>query len=127
MVRCEDCRHYSRYYCRELCIMVDPLKRACIQQGKKRMKLSFSKEGTDLIRAVLPQPLLLEYDPEKTSKVNAWLSIFNGFENVWKYFDYEVLLDWDIIVLMCKRTNVQSLHVYDDGRYWFVMARINEG
>ena len=78
--------------------MVDPLKRACIQQGKKRMKLSFSKEGTDLIRAVLPQPLLLEYDPEKTSKVNAWLSIFNGFENVWKYFDYEVLLDWDIIV-----------------------------
>ena len=88
----------------------------------KLSELDIIKEGEDLLRAILPQPLLLEYDPEKTKKVNAWLDLFHGFKQVWKYFRYEVYMDWDAIILICDKTDTKSLHVYADGRYWWVMA-----
>ena len=89
------------------------------------MELFFTEKGVNLIRAIIKQPLLIEYDPEKTKKVNAWLAIFSGFERIWQYFDYEVFMGWDAIILACKETNIKSLHMYYDGQYWFVMTSIN--
>lgn len=88
------------------------------------MKLSFSKEGVDLIRAIVNKPLLLEYDSEKTKKVNAWFAVFygHGFRDIWKYFRYEVHMDWDAIIMICDKTHTKSLHMYEDGEYWWVMA-----
>lgn len=64
---------------------------------------------------------LLEYDPEKTKKVNAWLDLFNGFNNVWKYLRYEVYMDWGAIIIVCDKTNTNSLYMYANGKYWWVM------
>ena len=63
---------------------------------------------------------LLEYDPEKTKRVNAWLSLYSPFKNMRKYFRYEIMDDWYSIIMTCKKTNTCTLHMWIEGRYWIV-------